>query len=162
MGTRQHHPAFDSRYVVTEEKAIGAEFAEAPYFLTVIFSAVCLTTVFKNNEVMPIGYIHDGIHIARVAEEMDDHDDTSSRIDRILNRLRVNVVAVPLNVYENRKSASLSYREYRSRPGKGWCDDLILTLQPKHCQREKVRTGARIGQCREAARCTWPTSPQRP
>ncbi len=113
--------------------------------------------VLDDPEVVTSRHLEDAIDVERVPERVGQDDRPRPGADRLLEKLRVEVVGRELDVEEDRHETVLEDRvEGRRETGRAR-DDLVARLQPtlaehrrgQRRQREEVRRGARVDEERE-------------
>ena len=76
-----------------------------PAFLSFIGCGDGLGSVFDDIEIMPGGNLHDGVHVAHLAIEVDRNDGLGARTDRCFDLRGIEVVGSAIDVDEDRHSS---------------------------------------------------------
>ena len=106
-----------------------------------IHRSVGMGDVLDDVEMMAVGDLHDGIHIAGIAEIVNDHDRFGLGRDAPLQVLRVKAQLV-VDVAENGRSAEIHGLGNAAPIGLGGADDLIAQPKPDGKHRRRQRHGA--------------------
>ena len=129
--------------------------ADAAHRLVAILRAERMRRVFDHPQVVPLGDLHDGRHVARLAGKMHRDDGFGARRDRRLYPLRIDVQRVGLHVDEDRRRPDVhdDVDGRGKREGRG--DHLVTgsDTDGKECQVERRR--ARV----QADRVSRPAEP---
>ena len=81
-------------------------------------------------------------HVRALPEQVDRHDGARARRDRGLDRSRVDVEGVGLDIHEHRGGAAVRDRFGGADKGERAGDDLVARADPKGSQSEVQRVGA--------------------
>src|SRR5690606_5400961 len=81
--------------------------------------------IFEHHQVVTAGDVHDRVHIARFAGEVDGHDDLRARADSALDRFGVDVGVVGADVGEDRVRAGVDDDVRGRGEGVGGRDDFV-------------------------------------
>src|SRR6185436_11408283 len=97
-----------STEVLPRIKGKGGGVTESSDDFTFVLSQVCLCTIFDDPQVMLSCDSHDGIHIGRLAVQVDWNDADSSRCDLCLDQRWINREGLRISITEDDAAPGLS------------------------------------------------------
>ena len=124
LSTGDRDAAVAGGHVLGLLQAKSGDVAPGAQVASLVAGHVCLAAVLDQREVVPLGDVDHGLHVAGVAKEVDDHDRCRAIRDLVLYVRRVHVVRL-VHVGENGDAVLVDDRHHRSAVRDRSGDDLV-------------------------------------
>ena len=135
------HAHFARRKDLPAHHRHGGNMPEGADLSTLVHRSVGMGNVLDDIELVTVGDLHDGIHVARIAEIVNNHDRLGLGRDAPLQILRIKAQLV-VDITENGRSTEIHSLGNASPIGLGGADDLISKPQADGKHRRCQRHGA--------------------